>query len=301
VHVTKRGVPPIPRLGHARQWSHLRAILPPLGALLVAVVLVSWGFVAADPALQRLLGRDDAAAGVLTQDLTITVSPSTQTFSPQVAAVVYGSRIRFSNALDIPVDIRTTSLAPTQFNLTLAAHAQASVRLDRPGLYQYYDALTASPRRIVAGNTVFRARSKSVLPRQGWIAVVGAVPSLQEQLTVPASHDLFSPRVVVAVVGSTIVVTNHDNESHNFVVDPASPAGAAFIVAGSDTEGPTGWRRVLVVQQAGLYHVYCTLHTRLVGLRDGWQVVVPRMTASGFADNDPMEAWIIVLPAVAKV
>jgi plastocyanin len=272
-----------------------------LGALLVAVVLVSWGFVAADPALQRLLGMDDVVAGTLAQSLTTTVSPSTQTFSPEVAAVVSGSRVRIINALATPVDVRTTSLAPAQFNLWLAAHAQAYVRLDRPGLYQYYDALSAAPRRIEAGNTVFRARSKSVSPHQGWIAVVGNVPSLQEQLSVPANHDLFSPKVLVAEVGSTIVVTNHDNESHNFVVDPASPAGAAFIVAGSDTEGPTGWRRVLVVQQAGLYHVYCTLHTRLVGLRDGWQVVVPRMTASGFADNDPMEAWIIVLPSVAKV
>jgi plastocyanin len=279
----------------------VRAIAPPLTALLVAVALLGWGFVAADPALQRLLGMDEVVAGALPQDLTITVSPATQTFSPQVTAMVYGSRVRFTNALATPIDLRTTSLAPTQFNLWLGAHARASVRLDRPGLYHYYDALSASPRRIVAGNTVFRARLKSVLPRQGWIAVVGSIPNLQEQLTVPVNRDLFSPKVLVAVVGSTIVVANHDNEAHNFVVDPASPAGAAFVVAGTDTEGPTGWRRVLVVQQAGLYHVYCTLHTRLVGVRDGWQVVVPRMSASGFADNDPMEAWIIVLPATARI
>jgi plastocyanin len=279
----------------------VRAIAPPLTALLVAVVLVGWGFVAADPALQRLLGMDEVVAGTLPQDLTITVSPATQTFSPQVTAIVYGSRVHFTNALATPIDLRTTSLAPTQFNLWLAAHAQTSIRLDHPGLYHYYDALSASPRRIVAGNTVFRARLKSVPPRQGWIAVVGSVPDLQEQLTVPAHQDVFSPKVLVAVVGSTIVVANHDNEAHNFVVDPASPAGAAFVVAGSDTEGPSGWRRVLVVQQAGVYHVYCTLHTRLVGVRDGWQVVVPRMTASGFADNDPMEAWIIVLPATARI
>src|SRR5581483_8010910 len=99
------------------------------------------------------------------------------------------------------------------------------------------------------------------------------------------------------IVGSTITISNHDVDSHNFVVDPASPAGAAFVINGSDTEPSNGWRRSLVVPQSGIYHVYCTRHTVVVGKQGGWNVVAPRASASGYIDQDPMEAWIIVLPA----
>jgi hypothetical protein len=66
----------------------------------------------------------------------------------------------------------------------------------------------------------------------------------------------------------TIVVANHDTDAHNFVIDPSSPSGGAFIITGTDGEPPSGWQRSLVVQQPGLYHVYCSLHTDVVGQGD---------------------------------
>lgn len=278
------------------RWYRVRLAGATLSTLLVAAALLTWGVVGADPPLQHLLGMNEARATSLPHTSTIALT-SAATFSPAVAAVAAGSGVRFTNALDSPVEVRTTALSPAQLVVPIGAHAQATVRLDRPGLYQYYDALTARPRRTVVGSTVLAALPGSGTPRQGWIAVLGSLPSLQGRLTIAAGHDLFRPMVQVALVGSTILVANQDSDAHNLVIDPSSPAGAAFIVSGTDAERPTGWQRALVVRQAGLYHVYCTLHARVVGVRDGWQVLVPRVHASGYDDDEPMEAWIIVLPA----
>ena len=120
--------------------------------------------------------------------------------------------------------------------------------------------------------------------------------STHSLLTVPAGQDLISPKALVTVVGDTVVLTNHDADAHNFVIDPASPAGAAFVIDGTTNEPPRGWRRSLVIHQAGLYHVYCTMHTQVMGTSDGWHMVMPRLKASGYKDHNAMEAWIIALP-----
>jgi hypothetical protein len=62
-----------------------------------------------------------------------------------------------------------------------------------------------------------------------------------------------------------------------------------------------------VVQQPGIYHVYCTFHARVVGKRDGWRVLVPLRdptayeTSADYRDHNTMEAWIVVLPATVTV
>ena len=84
------------------------------------------------------------------------------------------------------------------------------------------------------------------------------------------------------------------------MIDSKSPGGAAFIVDGTDDEPPAGWQRILTVTKPGLYHVYCTMHTRVVRVMDGWHTVVPRASASGYRDGNPMEAWIVVLPATTS-
>jgi plastocyanin len=229
--------------------------------------------------------------------VSVEISSRIPAFTPGVAVATIGSAVTFSNRLNAPLLVRSAAHDPAQFTLRIAAHGQSTVHLAQPGLYHYYDALTARPRAVVAGNDVIASITGANPPRQGWIAVLTAVPGLSQPLNVPPNHDLFAPKVLVAVVGSTITVSNHDTDAHNFVVDPASPAGAAFIINGSDAEPPNGWRRSLVVQQAGIYHVYCTLHTKVVGQQGGWNVVVPKPSASGYMDHDPMEAWIIVLPA----
>src|SRR5205814_1967312 len=120
------------------------------------------------------------------------------------------------------------------------------------------------------------------------------VPGLNGVLIVPVNQDLFAPKMIVTVVGASLTVRNHDGEAHNLVLDPASPIGAGFIVPGTDTvrEGGT---RALVVQQPGTYHVYCTLHSKVVGVQDGWRVLAPRnKDTPDYADHNPMESWVIV-------
>jgi plastocyanin len=267
-----------------------------VGALVCGVLLVL-SVTGPTPVLQQVLGMSSVHASTLPRLVSVVVSPRTATFSPRVTVVIAGGGVTFANRLATPLLVRSAAHDPAQFAVRIAARGQAIVRLVRPGLYHYYDALTARPRHMVAGNDVIVNAAGAGPPRQGWIAVLVAVPGLHQQLVVPPAHDLFAPKVVVGVVGSTITVSNHDSDAHNFVVDPASPTGAAFIINGTDAEPPHGWRRSLVVQQPGLYHVYCTMHTRVVGTQDGWHVVVPRPIASGYKDHDPMEAWVVVLPA----
>jgi plastocyanin len=267
-------------------------------ALVVGIVLVAL-IGGQSPRLGAALGLSDIPQSSLPIAVSVVISPRSDSFNPRVAVAVIDSTVTFINQDTAPVVVRSAGLDPEAFSLRITAHGQGSVHLARPGLYHYYDALRARPSHVVAGNDVIVATAGSGPPLQGWIAVLADVPGLNQQLTVPPNQDLFMPKALVTVVGSTITVANHDTDAHNFVVDPASPAGAAFIIHGTDTEPPSGWQRALVVRQPGIYHIYCTLHTITVGTQDGWRVVVSRPTASGYADHNPMESWIIVLPAYA--
>lgn len=260
-----------------------------------------------NPPLRRMLGLSDALPHPLPSTLSVVVSAQTPLFRPRAAVARCGSSVTFANALGTSVLLRSAGLSPDRFSLPLAPHAHATIQLTRPGLYHYYDALAAHPRRVVSGNDVIVAHREAGPPREGWIAILCALPGLRQQLLVPRNHDLFAPKVLVATVGSTIVVSNRDVDAHNVVIDPHSPAGAAFVIQGTHDEPPHGWQRSLVVQRAGLYHVYCTFHARVIGVRDGWRILMPRHdpsvyeTSSDFTDHNTMEAWIIVLPANATL
>jgi plastocyanin len=266
------------------------------GALALFALLL-WSLFGPNPALQDAVGMSDAIAAPVPSAATIVVSPATDAFTPRVAAVAVGSEITFVNQLAEPVTIRTTVSSPSSLSLSVPPHGRATIHLPITGLYQYFDTRTARPGHVSAGSTTLKGIPVGAIPREGWIAVLGEIPGLRSRLLVPKGNDLFAPKALVTVVGSTVVVANNDEDAHNFVLDPASPAGAAFIITGTDGEPPSGWQRALVLQQPGLYHVYCTLHTKVVAIQGGWHVVVPRPKASGFADSNAMEAWIVVLPA----
>jgi plastocyanin len=193
--------------------------------------------------------------------------------------------------------VRTTRLSPASFSLALRPGQARSVNLTRVGLYHYFDAAVDRATRIDDGNQIVVSPRKAPV-RQGWIAVIPRAPGLHGSFVVPNGEDLFTPKMIVTIVGSAIVITNHDTDAHNFVVDPHSPTGGAFIIYGQDAEPPSGWQRLFVAQQPGLYHLYCTLHTKPIGKVGGWTLVAPRSPkASGFKDHNPMEAWVVVLPA----
>lgn len=280
---------------------HRRGFVPTARATvavtLCCAMLLIGAVTGVDTWLRHVPGLSSASAPSLASIGTIIISPSTPAFGPPVTVIARGGRATFVNKLGTFIRVRTAALSPHGFALLIAPHTRATVRLTQPGLYHYYDALSAHPLHVVAGNAVIAANSAAQIPRQGWIAVIPALPSLRESLLIPQDQDLFTPKAMVAVVGSTIAVANHDTDAHNFVIDPASPTGAAFVISGSQAEPPSGWQRVLVVQQAGLYHIYCTLHTKTVKTLGGWHLVVPRHDASGYRDHNPMEAWIVVLPA----
>jgi plastocyanin len=268
-----------------------------LAGLLVALFASVWMATDADAGLRRALGIRTVTRAALPQGISVSLSAPGTMFEPSAGLVAAGGSVTFHNALTIPLLIRSTVPSPSAFVGRVAPHGVLSVRLTRPGLYHYYDALTATPLHVIANSEVLRALPGKGVVRQGWIAVLPRVPtSLHAALNVPANQDMFTPKAVVTLVGGTIVVSNHDADAHNFVVDPASPGGAAFIIDGTDEEPPNGWKRSLVVERAGLYHIYCTMHTRVIGVVDGWHIVAPRPKASGYKDHNAMDAWVIALP-----
>ncbi|HLJ66910.1 MAG TPA: hypothetical protein VKX16_06085 [Chloroflexota bacterium] len=271
--------------------------LGPTGLLGAAALI--WLATGPNPVSSRVLGIPNVSLGTLPASASVMLSSSVGVFHPRAVVVARGGTVRFRNDGGNPLTIRSAAGSPASFLLRLPAHGSASVRLNRLGLYHYFDSSASRPLRMVAGNEVLRSTVPNRPPREGWIAVIPAMPGLSARLAVPQGNDLFAPKALVTVVGAHVVVVNHDSDTHNFVIDPASPSGAAFMIEGSSQEPPSGWQRVLVVQQAGLYHVYCTMHTRVVDTLDGWRVVTARPAASGYRDHNPMEAWIIALPATS--
>jgi plastocyanin len=280
---------------------NLLVLLLGLGTAAVSVsgALLLWSSIGSAPTWSPALGTSSVAVAPVGHSLSISLSMSINNFEPRAGVIVSGGTATFSNNSDTPLVIRTAARAPQSFALRVGPDGRATIRLVRPGLYHYYDALTSHLGPVVANNQVVTSAAGSSSPREGWLAVITRAPAAASTLTVPRGQDLFSPKLIVAVVGDTIVVANHDEDAHNFVVDPASPTGAAFVLDGTQNEPPSGWKRVLVLRTAGLYHIYCTFHTRVVGTQDGWHVVVPRPKASGYHSHNPMEAWIVVLPVAA--
>lgn len=277
--------------------------------VLAVLLLAVWSSSGPNAALWRLLGIGGVPAASLPRTLSIVVTPAAPAFGPPAAALAIGGQVMFVNRLNTALIVRSTALASASFKLVVPAHSRASVTLNHAGLYHYYDAATAHPLPPVdkeeeyhgwtpftdPSDVIATGRGKG-LPRQGWIEVLDGVPGLQEHLIIPRGHSVFSPKVLTIVAGGTVIVVNRDTLPHNFVVDPFSPTGAAFMIdgAGNAAQAP---QRALVLQQPGLYHVYCSLHTMPAGLIDGWHGVVPSMRGGMWADQDAMDAWIIVLPA----
>ena len=273
------------------------ARLPGALLLLAVVGLLLWIAPTADAKLRQGLGVDMVSRATLPDAMSVSLTSPAIIFEPEAGIVAAGGWVTFHNLSDAAILIRTTVPSPAKFAGRVASHGQLRVRLSRPGLYHYYDALTAQPLHVVANNEVLRRLPGSAHVLQGWIAVLPRVPaSTRSLLNIPAGQDLFAPMALVTVVGGTVVLSNHDADAHNFVIDPASPSGAAFVIDGTDNEPPHGWQRSLVIEKAGLYHVYCTMHTRVVGMAGGWNMVMPRPKASGYKDHNAMEAWIIALP-----
>lgn len=233
--------------------------------------------------------------------VTISVTSAVPVFTPRVALAPGGRAIVFHNATDRDMQVQSTPHDPASFNITVPAGGSAHLTLTTPGLYHFYDAATAHIVDYQAGNDVVNALSGAPnpnLPNQGWLIVPapGGVPR-DDGLHVPSLHDLFQRMAVVVHVGGSVVIHNFDTDAHNIVTDPADPTGAAFELLGTDGEPAIrGAERRVTFTQPGLYHIYCSIHSRVVGTVGGWQVVVPRdSVASGYPDRDPMEAWILVL------
>lgn len=233
--------------------------------------------------------------------ITIQVSAATPAFTPRVALAKPGQSIEFTNAMAQTLQLTAAPHDPAQFSLSVPSGGSASLTLTTPGLYHYFDGSTAHVIDYQADNDVVNSLPDAPsqdLPLQGWIYVPGnaGIP-YDSAIHVPALHDLMSPHAAVIHVGGSVLLHNGDSDAHNMVTDPNDPTGAAFEVLGTVGEpGIGGATRQVTFTAPGLYHIYCSIHTRVIGQMGGWNVVVPRDdSASGYPDRDPMEAWILVV------
>lgn len=234
--------------------------------------------------------------------VSLSVTPDVPIFTPRVALAPRGHAIVFHNSTAQDLHLQSTPHDPASFALTVPAGGSARLTLTAPGLYHFYDAVTAHIVDYQAGNDVVDALPGAPnpnLPMQGWLIVPGpgGVPA-DDRINVPSLHDLLRTKAIVARVGGSIVIHNGDTDAHNIVTDPADPTGAAFELLGTDGEPSIGGaERRITFTKPGLYHIYCSIHSMVMGRVGQWQVVMPRdSNASGYADRDPMEAWILVLP-----
>ncbi len=235
----------------------------------------------------------------------LVVSADAPILTPRLVLAQPRQPIIVRNETGHALDIRTTPHAPAVVHLHVPARSTARLVLTAPGLYHLYDAATAVVTGYVVGNDVVRMRPHTPhpdLPNQGWIVVPTAqgVP-LDAHIDVPAGADLLSPRATVMQVGGALIIHNHDRDAHNIVTDSADPMGAAFELFGTDDEPTTqGAERRITLSAPGLYHVYCSMHTRMMGRVGPWHVVVPSdAQASGYQDHNPMDAWVLVVPVGA--
>jgi len=237
---------------------------------------------------------------------TLAVTAHVPMLTPRVILAAARQPVMIRNDTAQALEIATTPHAPAPRHLRVPPHTSAPLILTTPGLYHIYDAATASVVAYQGGNDVVRTHRGAPqpdLPDEGWIVVpAGQGVPIDAHLVVPAGADLFAPLVVALQVGGTLTIHNHDGDAHNIVTDPADPSGAAFELFGTNDEPVIhGAERGLTFSAPGLYHLYCSMHARVVGQVGGWQVVVPRdATASGFAQHNPMESWVLVTPGRAQ-
>lgn len=263
-----------------------RIVVPSVLLVLVAMLAIWW----------------TRAAATTAPAVAVAVSSDIPVFTPRLVLASAHQTVVFTNGSGQDVQITTTPHNPAQFNLVVPSGGSARLSLTTPGIYHFYDANSAHVIDYAANNDVVRALPGAPNPdlaNQGWIIVPGAggVP-LHASINVPNGNDLLSPHVAAVRVGGSITIHNHDTDPHNIVTDPADPTGVAFELLGTDGE-PTinGAERRITFTEPGLYHLYCSIHTKVVGQVGRWQVVIPRDGhATGFPDHNPMEAWFLVTP-----
>jgi hypothetical protein len=234
--------------------------------------------------------------------VSISVSTAVPAFTPRLALVQVHEWIVVANHSNHVLRLTTTPHTPLSIRLSIPRGQTARFRLSKPGYYHFYDAAIAQVIDYTAGNDVVRALPDAPnpdLPAQGWIVVPGATGIASTlHIYVPAGQDLIDTMVGVVRMGGSVIIHNYDGDPHNLVTDPADPAGSAFELLGTAGEPAIdGAQRRLTFTIPGLYHVYCSIHTMIMGRAGGWEVVMPRDShASGYHDHNPMEGWFLVVP-----
>lgn len=264
----------------------------PRGVAAVILLLVLAGGLGA----WRVAAQATAAATI-----AIAVSTDVPAFTPRLVLAKPGQVISFTNHMNQTVEIESTRHAPQGEHFSVPSGGTVRFSLTVPGLYHFYDAVTARVIAYVGENDVVNAlpgAPNANLPTQGWIYVPGpqGVP-LHSFIHVPTGNDLLAVPAAAVQVGGSVSFHNQDTDAHNLVTDPADPSGIAFELLGTDGEPSIhGAIRRITFTAPGLYHIYCSIHTMVMGQVGGYQVVMPRdSSASGYADRDPMEAWVLAV------
>src|SRR6185437_7968286 len=203
----------------------------PRGVAAVILLLVLAGGLGA----WRVAAQATAAATI-----AIAVSTDVPAFTPRLVLAKPGQVISFTNHMNQTVEIESTRHAPQGEHFSVPSGGTVRFSLTVPGLYHFYDAVTARVIAYVGENDVVNAlpgAPNANLPTQGWIYVPGpqGVP-LHSFIHVPTGNDLLAVPAAAVQVGGSVSFHNQDTDAHNLVTDPADPSGIAFELLGTDGE-----------------------------------------------------------------
>lgn len=186
-------------------------------------------------------------------------------FQPMTAVLRRGQTLWIDSLAAQPLQLLSAPSAPQRIARYIGAGRAAALRLEVPGLYLLYDAL--STRFDPAVQQVAARPGSRHFPLPAYAAVLvtdpdgGGVPLTGANVNIPDTSMTFQPWALVCRAGTAVRFTNSDMDAHVVVPVPVLGRGesAPFAALPLPAHGGSGTIRL---ERPGLYHYYCPLHAR---------------------------------------
>ena len=182
-------------------------------------------------------------------------------FEPMTAVLRRGQMLWIDSVAAQPLQLLSAPSAPQRIARHIGAGRAAALRLEAPGLYLLYDALSTRFDPAVQQVAARRGARHFPLPAYAAVLVTDAegsgVPLTGADVNIPDTSMTFQPWAVVCRPGTPVHFTNSDMDAHVVVPAPGGPAPFAALPLPAH-----GGSATLRLERPGLYHYFCPLHAR---------------------------------------
>ena len=184
-------------------------------------------------------------------------------FQPMTAVLRRGQTLWIDSVAAQPLQLLSAPSAPQRIARYIGAGRAAALRLEVPGLYLLYDALSTRFDPVVQQVAARSGSRHFPLPAYAAVLVTdpdgGGVPLTGANVNIPDTSMTFQPWALVCRAGTPVRFTNSDMDPHVVVPLLARGESAPFAALPLPAHGGTGTIRLA---RPGLYHYYCPLHAR---------------------------------------